>query len=474
MLVSDSHTNGRPTVASKLQATVEWNNSAVVSTGSRVCLPGSQIVLTTRDPFHAYGYTVENSTALLTQWEYPNNGFGRTAGTINPGVGYMQISSSSSTASPMQYQMDPCRGFFNSLPPNAADLMQYPFFDHSRAWVFVSEGGSFTFFCAGGTTTTSDSIELVRHGETPMVFDKLNFTAGTGQSVGWTGLPMGYYAVNLMVTSVTASNPMMFYSQTINPPGNTLIYQSLPQINEHKTLLTQMRIIGATGLLSPTGNVLNRNGMCVGYQILGNESLTEAITSVDTGVVGGVDPVAVLSRKANSWTSPADKGMYGIHMPGEDSFRMRRTYNRVNSTSAIPCPGPPMPKDGIMVIAVTVTPDANGTTYSAMSFGFMPSYSVQFETDDQWAGVRMGGISEAEFKVAVQFLRTQRQFHENPMHWGDVWNFVKSAGRAMLRVSPAILVAMGLPQLAPFAAGASAAVEAYNEAGGSRRVQVVD
>lgn len=260
--------------------------------------------------------------------------------------------------------------------------------------------------------------------------------AGAGaRDYDYTAEFTGYYAVTFQLVTAT------FAGTTINTSGVVnLIYangqtswahKALPFFSESRELADALRITGVGLCYTNQSAPINRQGQVTCLQCPKGTTWQDFL-----------DYSSIGSDK-KSVTRDVTNGSYGFLKPTSiDDLKMR-----------VPClPADPTGEDyqqycfdiypdSDYLCTHVVIKDVNGRS------GYVTAAaSIEYTTLNQWIEVRGGKITEQEMFQVLELLSRMPQWHENGLHWDDIWSWIKETAKDVWN---------GIKEIAPIAAAAA-------------------
>lgn len=150
--------------------------------------------------------------------------------------------------------------------------------------------------------------------------------------------------------------------------------------------------------------------------------------------VGNYSKVA---NSKGSYSGAASKGSYGFLRPDSVQNFIPKTYSLWYGGSLLDSWWPLRQGCGSLLTYIQIS-DATGRQ------GFYKlRYGVEYLTSDVWSEVEMPTANPKDWDNAIQALKKIPQFHENPLHLGEIWSKIKSglskAANFAMQKGPAVL-----------------------------------
>jgi len=244
----------------------------------------------------------------------------------------------------------------------------------------------------------------------------------------------GWYAFSLM-TDVGVSYANVVLESGTSPTLGTIGHRPIPGIMD-RTTLTEIRVNGASVMITPDASELSKGGLCVGAQ-LGNAYQVEGFI---LNAAGGKATDTLLTLKG-SVQMDFEKGMYGWHKSmTEESYAMQRPF-RYNIDYAVQTPDGVAgretvgsyvsymtPPDGWVALAVNTPLNVTGGSVSYPG-GVMHTtwaWSVEYVSNDVWVGARIPQMGAGHYDQVMGLLSRAPQFMTNEFHVRELVNWLRS------------------------------------------------
>jgi hypothetical protein len=246
----------------------------------------------------------------------------------------------------------------------------------------------------------------------------------------------GYYAIDLyytvgLQTGVASVN-------IIGTSGN-FAHLTLPGIEDHRSIVTGIRVNAAALMLTPHGSSATLAGTVTGVQLQTGVSWRTAVKTPD-----------LLTAFDDSTEMPLKKGIYGFMKPSSTHVYDIQIPFKTNSNGVLKSYYvAPQPINGWLVISAST--GLEDGAYPGGSCHLTATFGVEFSTKDAWQYTSPPLYSTLVFDQAQEILRTAPQWHENPAHWADILNFLRKTGKGVLSMAPTLLAVARIlaPQFSP-------------------------
>lgn len=258
-------------------------------------------------------------------------------------------------------------------------------------------------------------------------------TTSTSSSLSLSVLSSGYYSFAVQLTATGNRN----LSVTMDCYSDCMAHHPMPHITEKQAVVQTIRTNAVSLMLSCEASKLNAAGRACGYQ---------APAGLDwTGLAFATDPFDTISGSNGAKTLPLEKGIYGFLKPTtQDDFDMKEPFS-VSNGVVVGADYDLLPKHDYLVVIAT-TPQTSDNSYPGGNTYTTACWGVEFRTNDVWFVCMPPAMSSAAFARDIEAIKNVDQWHENPFHFSDIFNFLKGAGKSVLKYSPTVLSLLaGLP-----------------------------
>jgi gliding motility-associated-like protein len=289
--VSDGSTN----LNSQVGVTVNANPTALVLTGSTICVsPGGNGTITSSTSVGGVNYQLYNSANAMVQGAQSGNGSGLSWSTLPAGNGYYVIATNGATCTA------------TSTPVNVSATSNPVALVLTGSTICLSPGGNGTI--TSTTSVSGVSYQLYNVSNAPVQTPK----AGTGSGLAWSGLIAGngYYVIGTNASSC------------LSPSSNTVNVSTTP--NPAALVLT-----GSTICVSPGGNgtITSTTSVSgVNYQLynVSNAPVQTAKAGTGSGLswsgLAAGNGYYVIGTNASSCVSPASNAVNILTTPNPISL----------------------------------------------------------------------------------------------------------------------------------------------------------
>lgn len=261
------------------------------------------------------------------------------------------------------------------------------------------------------------------------LFDSDPSTSST-PALQFTVTTSGYYAL-----AVSAKPEIADYSGLANvsiqftSTGSVVGFQALPGIDPLLNSVENLRITAASLLVTPHTSTLYEGGQVCAVQLP---------AGVDPmGVLLSRDPFTDWSEDANSATMVLKKGLYGFLKPTDQRDFDLQSFTRIVEEEIYNLYNPIYPQGGWLVAATSV--GLVDGTYPAGIAHITRCYGVEFRTTNVWFQQMGPQTTPQDWARALELIKNAQQFHENPLHFKDILNFISRSGKAALKLAPTVI-----------------------------------
>lgn len=304
-------------------------------------------------------------------------------------------------------------------------------------------------------------------------------TAGT--FVNFQAPETGYWAFYLQwenTPAVLGDGVLLIKGELSHQPGGSSVgsvlgHRALPGI-EDRTLISGIRVNGASLMITPDSVELAKGGRVTGAQL----DTAFIVESIVKNASGGT-PNNLIDNIPGSVGMDFHKGAYAFHKPKtEASFEKqipfkhnmdyvpRAVFGVTNSTLTVSSSRSNINvPDGWLVYGV-YTPEAvfsgSDKTYPGGIAHVTYSFSVEYWHYDVWIASKLPALGASQFNNVMQLLSTCPQFHENALHVRDLKRWYNGVMPTLKMFGPGIkaLLLRVAPELAPLIVAASVGASA--------------
>lgn len=308
------------------------------------------------------------------------------------------------------------------------------------------------FIC---TCTTTCKVDLFILGGAAWVLVRtVSLLASTPTDIDC--LVPGYYSLSV----ADAAAACAFYA-VIRTASASFGHWAVPYMESKESAIGMIRTTSASLMLSCASSPDRAEGIVCGVQLKPGFSWLDIIGP------SGSDPCTEIMRTTGGDSAVEmrlETGIYAYHRPMSEHALVEQTPIRFNQTGMVDMQYPLVEMDGWLCIGATTV--LNSGSYPGGDCYVTAVWGVEFSSPDPWYSSLVPSSTPEDFEHAIRALRNLEQWHENPFHLSDVKNFLKSAGRKALKISPKFLKALGfiLPEFSPITTILENAASALNHA----------
>lgn len=225
----------------------------------------------------------------------------------------------------------------------------------------------------------------------------------------------GYYSF----AYATISPSFLANSLTISWVGSSSVWRhlALPGMDANALAVDGMRIQAMSLMYTNRASDLNRQGQICLYQVPQDILWDELAVSFNE-----------VSSSQGAKTLIADKGGYLFAKPTQPSDFDMQTPFEAFGASIRDAGFYLQNKNDYLCIALQITNDQGGRDGY-----FTRAYGIEYRTDDVWRECATGGDAKC-FQEGLMLLKGLQQYHENPLHWAEIWDGIKKAAGSVASV----------------------------------------
>jgi len=275
---------------------------------------------------------------------------------------------------------------------------------------------------------TSDSFKLYTYanGDEQTVRDTL-FTSTSFDTVFDTSLSASctrgsYVRVEYVNGSAPDAGQTVSLTIFTTAASDSFAHLSLPSLDSHFNQVSYARVNAASLLL--------RNVAAPIYQ----EGSIQAIAlnpTTDWRTLIGNTSLVSLSNNVNTYEGPLKTGFYTFLKVATIDDLNFRSYSEFGSNGVLTDFAFPLQFG--QFVAVTAMSQQIGTTFPGFDFILHVTDTLEFQVNDQWYDARVTPNSINDTNEALEILRREVQFFENPTHLEKISRFVANAGALVRR-----------------------------------------
>lgn len=207
-------------------------------------------------------------------------------------------------------------------------------------------------------------------------------------------------------------------SLVINGSQSVFCHQALPGLSSNIAAVQGIRITSVSGMMSDIAALNSKEGKVSGVQSpQGIPWTTYALNGWNT-----------TASSAGAVTKMVEKGIYGFLKPHEETDFDFRNQVEVTATGVVAYAGYPLvPNSDYLVIY------SNITTILGRDLYYTACWGIEYLTTDTWRELRNASVSSKDYENSIDMMKSIVQWHENPLHLGDIWEAIKSAGGDLIK-----------------------------------------
>lgn len=224
----------------------------------------------------------------------------------------------------------------------------------------------------------------------------------------YTPTKRGYHAYTYVADPFAGGTANVTIAATYYTPKWGVGIYPAPSLPGFSGNLDEIRVLGASGMISQTANVLNKGGKVVGIQLnnRGPDSMFSA---------GALEMFSNLAELNNAVEMPLETGMYGFHRPIKVMDMVEYFVNTNGITHDVH-----NPYENSWVWMFAQSPTEDGATFLLTT-----AFSLEYATSTKFLTTDIPRSVPNDWAQAVSALSVIPQFHENPLHFRDILNGLK-------------------------------------------------
>jgi hypothetical protein len=286
------------------------------------------------------------------------------------------------------------------------------------------------------------TLEVVRHsdGENSVVFLANPFPTAGSNTISSASVIItysGYYSfhINGGQKLNTTEVELVEFAVTVRTQFayNHVVMESL--VNKER-IIDQLRVNGASMLLTNSVPKINLGGTCYGLQITGEQpwytyfSELKIISNANTN---------------QKYTGDWGVGMYTYVKPqGASPLQLEDVYRRPSGdpvTNPLPMFRPFRGTGAVVALIVPPAVEQGTAQFATSQFTLQVVRAIEYTTRDQFFQVEPPELSPSVYDAYAAQLGMMPQFYENKFHWTDITNFIGRAAATLTAWSPHLSLA---------------------------------
>ncbi len=247
----------------------------------------------------------------------------------------------------------------------------------------------------------------------------------------------GYYAFNIVFEAPPGGSTDAAIGFTANYGLTGALYnmvwahKAAPQISDFKENVDTFTVLACAGMYTNVASPLNRQGKIVTRE-LPAVSNWENFLDFDTTANASLAVVMDAPTGAYAFTRPLGDSMFELKTLQYDNYDLPDEEFLFDL----------FPKEPYLLIHASIAITAGQDAY------FTRWISLEYTSLSMFINQKVGTITEDELKTALYLLSRVPQVHENPLHFSDIWDWIKNTAKdvwgAVKEVAP---VAMAVAPL---------------------------
>lgn len=292
--------------------------------------------------------------------------------------------------------------------------------DPNRGWLVSPFGRIRLQISARPAATTGNYIIKLMHlqgaswSEAPIPYATIPQVSGGTVDINPTDT--GYYSWSIFVEKTSSALPisdnpcLVSVGHTANSGNMSMVWaqQPLPKIEDVLDSIRNFRIPSVSLMFTNTASPLNRQGQIVGLQL---PKETQWFDFIEFDSLTGTSKAQTLNIV---------NGMYGFLKPTSPSDLDMRTCVYLNVDEENEYVFDLFPRTDYLTIQANVTIPDGRQGY------FTPAHHIEFETLSQWFDSDESPLNKDDLDTALRVVGRLPQWHENDLHFSDIWEGIKS------------------------------------------------
>jgi hypothetical protein len=230
----------------------------------------------------------------------------------------------------------------------------------------------------------------------------------------------GYYCPHVTVTNGSYPNPNMAkvnFNYSVTDTGTShFCHLSIPGLNNNLGAVKGIRMLGLSLMYTNTSAAIQLGGTISGFQAGTDDNWQNYVSTASSG------SLSLFASVQDSTTLNAARGMYSFLKPTDprdfdfkDDLVTNVQGQPINTNFELDA-------NDSFVAFVMNNPNSEGTSgYHTIR------YAVEYLTNDPWRSTGVSYVDESLASQAIAKIRDFQQFHENPLHWSDLWSGIQKA-----------------------------------------------
>lgn len=298
-----------------------------------------------------------------------------------------------------------------------------------------------TFYSFAPAWVTTLFVDLyVLEGKSWQLYRTGTITPPAPGAVIFTSLPTGYYAIKARFGpfNITAGGALtvagLVSVSNVNSLGMAWAHKAAPQISGFRDNIETFCTLGSSLMYTNTASPLNRQGKLLAREL---PAKTMWHNFIDFDAV---------ANQSLALVKDAPEGLYAFIRPSGNEVGQFRTlqYNTGNLVGTYDDEFlfTLYPEEPYVLIHAQITTAAGRDAYLTRCI------SMEYTSLAMFIEQAKGVVSEDDLKIALKLLAELPQFHDNPFHFSDVWDWIKDTAKdvwgAVKDVAPIAMAAAPL------------------------------
>ncbi len=240
-----------------------------------------------------------------------------------------------------------------------------------------------------------------------------NFTIAASGSQSFGPFALGTYFSSNIFSQTASSAAIGTLQVTISAGVVTPAHLALNGIINNSASAEAFKVYAASVMYTNTASPLNRQGKVAGIQLPAG-SWWDQYLNFDT-----------IADLESADSRDVVNGIYGFLKPTQPRDIDFIPFDTVSTNNLSTDTWWPLrrPSD-FLAVAVKVLASSNG-----QDGYFTIAHAFEFRTTDPWREVEMAHISPHTVEFAMMLVSRCPQWHENPLHLSDIWNWIKKTSQ---------------------------------------------
>jgi len=267
-------------------------------------------------------------------------------------------------------------------------------------------------------------------------------------SATFTTTRAGYFSFEISMNSKSK------VSAILKSKAGSLAHLPMNGVTDKLAVLQSIRTTAASIMITCEASALQKAGAVCGYQAPAGNTWYGFATSGN--------PYSAISQLSGAVCKELKNGMYGFLRPASVLDFSMDVPIVLDKGSVVKATYSLVPEHEFLIIAAK-TPEVGGY-YPGGDCYLTACWGVEVRTSDPWFAMIPPQISSTEYSRHLEILKSVPQWHENPLHFSDIVNFLSGAGKKVLKYGPGILGALSkIPS--PYSGGLNTAARGLGALG---------